>query len=499
MIRGSSLLTAGRVIAVLVNFVVQVTTVRFLLKEDYGAFAYGLSIASMGASAAVFGLGRTLSRFAPVFQEQREFGRMAGTIVLALCCVTGIGLGIVVAVFGGRGFISATLIHDPLSLSLLLVLILLTPLKALDSIFEEMFATFAKPKSLFVRRHLVGPLLKLACVLPLIFAHSSVRLLAISYVVAGILGTGYSIVVLWSVLKQADLLKYFRRDSIQIPAQQIFGFSVPLMSTDLLLIVRSTLVTLVLGFCHGTSSVAAFRAVLPVARLNTFAADSFRLLFSPTISRMFARGDMSSIDHVYWRTMTWTAVATFPLFLICVTLSDVITVTLFGSEYTDSAGILSLLAAGFYLSAIVGFNNELLKAHGHVGRIFLTDMLTAAAAIVLNFWLIPTWGGMGGALATVIVLLMRPIGNQITVLRLGMLKIPDWRCLRLFLLMLQVTVIACLLPSVIGRTVTIQTGTAVAGSLVVLVAALPVLEIKDTFPELMRFPILRKFVSTNGT
>ena len=487
LIRGSSLLTFGRVIAIVLNFVVQVVTVRFLLKADYGAFVYGLSIVSMGASFALLGLGRTLNRFAPLYQERREFGRMAGTVVLSLCCVAAIGLGVVAVVLGARGFIGSTLVHDPLSLSLLLILILLAPLKALDSIFEEMFATFANPKALFVRRYLVGPLLKMACVLPLIFAHSDVRMLAVSYVVGGFLGTGYSVIVLWSVLKKADLLKHFRRDSIRIPARQIFGFSIPLISTDLLVMARIALVTVVLEFCHGTLAVAAFRAVLPVARLNTFVADSFRLLFSPAVSRMFARGDVSSIDRVYWRTMAWIAVATFPLFLICIGLSEFVTVTLFGSEYADSAGVMTLLAIGFYLSSVVGFNNEILKAHGYVGRIFLTDMLTIAVAIVLHLTCVPAWGAMGAAVSTAAVLLIRPLGNQITIYRLGLLRELDWDCLRLFLLMLQVTIIAGLLPGLIGNSVTSQLLTTLAGSLVVLTAALPVLDIAHTFPELTRF------------
>jgi O-antigen/teichoic acid export membrane protein len=499
LIRGSSLLTFGRVIAIVLNFVVQVITVRFLLKADYGAFAYGLSIVSMGASFALIGLGRTLNRFAPLFQERREFGRMAGTVVLSLCCVTAIGLGVVAIVLGARGFIGTTLVHDPLSLSLLLILILLAPLKALDSIFEELFATFANPKALFVRRHLVGPLLKLACVLPLIFAHSDVRLLAVSYVVGGCLGTGYSVIVLWSVFKKADLLKHFRRDSIQIPARQIFGFSIPLMSTDLLVMARIALVTVVLEFCHGTLAVAAFRAVLPVARLNTFVADSFRLLFSPAVSRMFARGDVSSIDRVYWRTMAWIAVATFPLFLICIGLSEFVTVTLFGSEYADSAGVMTLLAIGFYLSSVVGFNNEILKAHGYAGRIFLTDMLTIAVAIVLHLTCVPAWGAMGAAASTAAVLLIRPLGNQITIYRLGLLRELDSGCLRLFLLMLQVTVIAWLLPGLIGNSVANQVLATIVGSLVVLTAALPVLDIEHTFPELMRFVPFRSPIDVTET
>lgn len=498
LIRGSSLLTMGRVIAIILHFFAQVITVRCLMKADYGAFEYGIAMASMGASIAVFGLGRAINRFAPIFHEQRKFGRMAGTVVLALGCVSGIGIGVVLLVFAGRGFISSTLIHDPLSLSLLMILILLAPLRALDSIFEEMFAALANPKALFVRRHLVGPLLKLTALLPLIFAPSDARLLAVSYVVGGVLGTGCSAIVLWSILKRADLLKYFRRGSIEIPARQVLGFSCALLSADLLVIVRGSLVTLVLEFCHGALGVAAFRAVLPVARLNTFVADSFRLLFSPVISRMFARGDMASIDRTYWRTMSWIAVATFPLFLTCVSLSDFVTVTLFGSDYADSAGILRLLATGFYVSAVVGFNYEVLKAHGHVGRIFLTDMVTVAAAIVLNLWLVPQWGAVGGAVSTVAVLLIRPIGNQLTIFRLGLLREIDWGCLRLFLVMLQVTVVAWLLPALIGNSVGNQLLTTIVGSLVVMVAGLPVLEVQNTFPELLRLRPIRRLFAAKG-
>ncbi|GAB5443923.1 MAG: hypothetical protein Fues2KO_42720 [Fuerstiella sp.] len=486
LIRGSSLLTLGRVIAVLLNFIVQVVLVRCLAKADYGAFAYGLAVVSMGASVAVFGLGRTLNRFAPMFQEQRQFGRMAGTVLLTLICVSGIGVGLVLLVWGTQAFISDHLVSDPRSMMLMVVLIPLVPLRALDSIFDEMFATFARPKDLFVRRHLIGPLLKMMAVVPLLFVHSNARWLAVSFVVCGCVGTFYSAVVLWQVLRKANLLQHFQRKQIDVPAREIFGFSVPMMSTDLLVIVRGSLVTLVLEFCHGAVGVAAFRAVLPVARLNSFVADSFRLLFSPLISRMFARGENDSIDDVFWRTAAWIAVGTFPLFLACVCLDEWITTTLFGREYADSGEILSLLACGFYVSAVLGLNNEILKAHGYVGRIFRTDMLTVAAAVLLNFWLVPTGGAIGGAISTVIVLLMRPIGNQITIFRLKLMQHTDGPCLRLFAVLLGIALIAWLFPNYVIDTFTVRLSVTLIGSLAALLAAMPVLELRTMFPEVRK-------------
>src|SRR5215813_5426482 len=81
-LRGSTLLLTGRVISMVANFVIQVLTVRYLSKSDYGAFAYALSLVSLGSSLAVFGFDKTVTRFLPVYQERGEFHKVFGSIIL---------------------------------------------------------------------------------------------------------------------------------------------------------------------------------------------------------------------------------------------------------------------------------------------------------------------------------------------------------------------------------------------------------------------------------
>ena len=49
-LRGSTLLLAGRIIAMAANLAVQILIVRYLSKSDYGAFAYVMSLISLGSS-----------------------------------------------------------------------------------------------------------------------------------------------------------------------------------------------------------------------------------------------------------------------------------------------------------------------------------------------------------------------------------------------------------------------------------------------------------------
>ena len=81
-IRGSSLLLVGRLIAIGLDLMTQVLIVRSLSKGDFGAFAFALSIVSLLATISVFGLDKTLPRFATIYEEKRDQGGLVGSIAL---------------------------------------------------------------------------------------------------------------------------------------------------------------------------------------------------------------------------------------------------------------------------------------------------------------------------------------------------------------------------------------------------------------------------------
>src|SRR5881394_1972112 len=99
-IRGSSLLLAGRMLSLAVNFVTQVLIVRYLSKSDFGAFAYGLSLVALGESLAVLGLDKAISRFLPIYDEQRDYNKLFGTLIMAGGTVLSLGLAFLLLALG---------------------------------------------------------------------------------------------------------------------------------------------------------------------------------------------------------------------------------------------------------------------------------------------------------------------------------------------------------------------------------------------------------------
>ncbi len=82
----------GRTMTMGVNFLVQIMIVRYLSQEDYGAFAYALSIVVLGQTLITFGLDRGVSRFLSIYDEHADYDRLLGTIVMVSGTILALGL-----------------------------------------------------------------------------------------------------------------------------------------------------------------------------------------------------------------------------------------------------------------------------------------------------------------------------------------------------------------------------------------------------------------------
>jgi O-antigen/teichoic acid export membrane protein len=493
-IRGSSLLLVGRIVSLGVNFAVQIIVIRYLSKSDYGAFAYALSLVSLGSSIATFGLDRSITRFVPIYDEQGNYGKVWGTLVLAFGVVTSVGLLCVAVVYGLQGVLSGSLISDSSASSVLLVLVLLVPIQGLDGLLVGMFAVFSRPRAIFFRKYLLAPGLRLMIVLLLVLGHQGVVFLAAGYVLAGALGVGLYLVMLERMLRQEGLLERFSVASMQIPAREIFSFTIPLLSSDLVYTAMNTSDVVLLGHYGGATDIAAFRVVMPAAMLNQLVMSSFALLFTPLAARMFARGDEEGINRLYWQTAIWIAVLSFPIFALTFSLAHPVTTTLFGERYAGSATYLALVSFAYYFNAALGFNGLTLKVFGRLRYIVSINVFVALVNLGVNFLLIPRYGPLGAAIGTSSTLVLHNILKQA-----GLLLNTGIRLFRRADIAVYVSIaaaaglilaiqLALSPPPIVGFTI------AALASLAVLTYNRSALRAAETFPELRRFRLIRLIV-----
>ena len=416
-----------------VNFLVQVLTVRYLTTTAYGAFAYALSIVDLGQMVATFGMDRTITRFLSIDDEHGDHDRLFGTLAFSLAIVGGLGLAVVLLVLGFQGLVpGGGLPGDAQAAVLLAILIVLAPIQAFDALLTGVLSVFASPRSIFIRRFVVAPGLKLAVIILLVVGQAGVEFLAWGYVVAGVIGIAVYGVLIGRLFHVRGLWARLRPRHLDIPVRELLLFTIPLLTTDLVYIVLNSSDAILLGWFRGADDVAAFRVVLPAAGLNQLVFSSFTLLFVPAASRLFARNDRDGVQDLYWQTAIWMAVISFPLFALTFSLAGDVTNTLYGDRYSGSALFLAMLSFAYYFNTALGFNGLTLRVYGAMRSIVLINVAAAVTNLVLNLVLIPLYGPLGAAIGTTTTLILHNVLKQVALNRTTGISPFDTRYARVY-------------------------------------------------------------------
>jgi O-antigen/teichoic acid export membrane protein len=493
-VRGSSLLLVGRVLSVVFTMAAQVLVVRALSKTEYGAFAYALAIVSACRILLSLGTGKILSRFMTIYSEQRDYGRMFGAMIVSGVTVLLTGSAVVVGfAFAAPTVVSATVDH-PDAVDILLVLVLLAPLEALDQVFVSLFAVFTRPRSIFFRKYLLTPALRLAVVIALVLLDEGAVFLAVGYVVTQAIGIGVYVALLHRLMREQGLLAHFKWRQLRFPVKSLFGFSLPTLTGELMYLSMNTASVVMLGLYRGAAEIAGYRAVFPLARMNQFVFSSFVTLYLPMAARLFARGDHNGSKHTYWHTAVFLAVLSYPVFAMTTVFAHTTTGTLFGQRYADSAVVLAVLSAGFYFNAALGFNTYTLQVYGRLRWLLVVNFVAAGLNVALALLLIPAFGALGVAAANCATLVVQNVCNQIALRSTIGSAFVDRANVRPYLVILAATLVLTgfqlwLSPGFIAAIV--LTGVV---WLAVLFTTRRWLQLGETFPELVRVPGVRLLV-----
>jgi O-antigen/teichoic acid export membrane protein len=490
-IRGSSLLLVGRVVALLINVTTQVVMVRALSKTDYGAFAYALTIATLARTLVSFGEDQAFTRFLAIYEEKREYDKLFGTFVMATVKIVATSALLIGVLFAVEGLLVGTVVDDPDAVALLLILVFLAPIDALDRMIEGSFAVFSRPATIFFRKYLMEPGLRLAAVLVVLGRDATV--LAIGYVLGALAGMIVYALALREVLRRGGLLSRFDRRQLSFPIRAYFGFSLPLLSTELVNIVVSTVSVVLLGQRQGTAEVADFRAIFPAARLNQLVIFTFAMLFTPMAARFHARGDVDGLRSAYWRTAMWLAVFSFPVFALTGPFASPVTVTMFGERYASSAPYLAVLATGYFVNAALGFNALTLQVVGRLGWVTKVNVFVVVLHVALALVLVPRHGAMGAAVAIAVTLVVQNLLNQAGLAALGIGLLTRDAAAVYGVVMAA----AAVLGAVAWRSsppLLVAIPLAAGASIGVIATNRRRLRTGDVFPELMRVPLLRRLL-----
>jgi O-antigen/teichoic acid export membrane protein len=309
-----------------------------------------------------------------------------------------------------------------------------------------------------------------------------------------VVGLVVYLAVLLQVLRERDLLRHLRPRRVALPFREVFSFSTPMITGELL---QMTLVlggVAILAAHHPAAEVASYRAVFNPARLNTAVLAAFVSLFLPLAARLHERADSQGLRRAYWQTSAFVSVLTFPVFALTGPFAPDLAVLLFGERYADSGAVLAVLSLGYYFSTALGFNSYTLQVYGRIRFLVVVNVVAAAVNIAISLLLVERYGAMGIAVAVLATLVVQNVLNQWALRRALGTSFIDRRCVWPYLAIVLATAVLWLLQVFAEPGLLIGLPAIAVASLVVLVVSRSALDLHESFPELGRVPVLRWLV-----
>jgi O-antigen/teichoic acid export membrane protein len=490
-VRGSALLLSGRGLSRLLNGAAQILLARALTQSEYGAFAYGLAVVSFGQFLTTLGLTRVITRQVPVYEERREYGKAVGTIVLVFGTIVSFGLTLVLLVNLFSGSIEQLLISDRRAVALLSILIALTPIEALNQMSDGILAVLGRPGAIFIRKHVLAPVLRIAVVSLLIWQDASLSVLAVGYVGIGVVGLAAYAGMLVRAIRDHGfpIGEGWRR--IQIPFREIQALLLPIWTAGLLSAALEASDVFILGRLDGTAEVAGIRAVQPLARLVQTFQLSFTLLFTTLAARLYARDDHSSLNDAYWRTACWVTLLSFPIFATTFVFSGEVTATVYGPKYADSASILAILSLGYFVHGSLGLNEQVLFVFRRMSYLVAVNVTALIATVAAMLLLVPAYGAIGAAVAKAGGIILINVLLQAGLRRGTGVRFFDTRFAPVYLAMTGSLLGLWALQSVLAPPLWAALALTGVVWLVLVFATRRTLQIGSVFPEIKKIPLAR--------
>ncbi len=364
---------------------------RVLGPGDFGVLALGLSVMGIARRFAAFGLPNTIPRFLSGEGEENA-ERLYGTI-LFIGGLTALAVGL--TLFGTAPWVALSFGEETLisPLRVLSVAIVVgVGYQLLQAVLEAQERAWQVAGAQSIRS-----VTKVGLLLPF-FLWSQTATSAAWAVVGGfVLGT------LWEG-RQVLRLQFRPLLSIQwSQIRRIVGYSAPLMIVGFSYFLGQQADRLMLGWLGNSTSVGTYTVASKLAMAVGAVQGALYSIFKPIASQGYRNKSDRRVQEAYLFISRWIALINGVVLLVFVAVGPLI-LHIFGSGYSTKSTfhVLVVLSSFYFLAGWVGPTGPLLQmSDGHKAE-FYNTLIFIVSNISLNYMLIPWYGSIGAAWATLI-------------------------------------------------------------------------------------------------
>lgn len=377
------------------GFIFTLILTRSLGASVYGLYAFGISITSVARNIADLGSDKALLRFVPKYEE--DIKRQGEMVFLSYFTSVVGGTGIAVILILSGGLLNEWTVDDPrfpAVLTLLAINIVVNNLNQL--LYNHLRATDLLNIKLFLN-DILFPTLRLVSAAVLVYFGYSIL-----DIIGAIIGVGIVVFVMgWYLLIKNEIVRFSRPSSTAV-IKRYYNYSIPITVGNAggILFQRSDII--MIGFLLSSSAVGIYNVAFLLGTIIALPLSGVNQLFPPMASRLYSSGKNSQLNDLYKTITRWVlTVSLLPSVFLLVYRNEIL--NLFGGEFTEASLVLVLIIGVQMVNTAAGPSGSLLIMTDHQYVKLMNMWAFGICNIVLNYFLIITYGLIGAAIATLLV------------------------------------------------------------------------------------------------
>ena len=372
---------------------------RWVGAEFLGIYSLANSIMLISEVLGKMGLETGIMRFVSRLNPESDSVKIQKVIASALKMTAVFSLVIMVGLIISSGYIVTQILNEPpLLTSVLIVFAIAIPFNALTLISAFATQGFKRLKYKTLVTQFLNPSLLLGSMVICFWFVSTRSSIMVPMLITGIIGFFVMIVVLKRVSGVSnDQIIKAKFDS------SLLKFSYPLMFVTILQTFMHWMDILMLGYFTDATTVGLYHPAARTAGLLQALLLSFLSIYAPMMAQFHSEGDRNKMVDTYKLVSRWLLMCAIPISAVFIIFPGKV-LLLFGPEYLPSAKILVILTWATFIQAIFGAAGPTLSMSGHTKLVLWNTIGAFLLNFGLNIFLIPKYGIIGAAIATLISL-----------------------------------------------------------------------------------------------
>ncbi len=394
LFKGAALVMIGLFISKAIGYLYTIIIAR-IGTEVFGLYNLALSIISFLSIIALFGLKSGVVRYVSYYKIKNDTSRIKGVIVSALKISIPLSIIIALILFIFANFISNNIFNNPNLGFILRIFSITIPLLVITEILLSVAVAYKKIEYRVITNDIIEKLLKLSLAFVLIYFGFKLEAAIFSYVFSIIVSFILSIYFIKKIFPIFDK----KINSLTMDKELAF-YSFPLLFSTVLISVVKWIDTIMLGIYRTISEVGVYNVALSTSNLMIIVPTAVMSLFLPLITEKYSEKNFKQLKEIYNKTVRWIFTFNIIFLSVMILFSGEILNVMFGNEYVLGYKSLLILVLGYFIFSLAHIHSNYLVVIKKTKLVLLINVVMGLLNILLNLYLIPKYGMIGGAIAT---------------------------------------------------------------------------------------------------